>query len=413
VAPLPARPNQSRGAATSPAGVPLATAVSPVEALRLKHRMEVVLALRDKGPLSRVELARHTGLSSTTLTKVVADLLGFGWLVEAQAQHGGEIGRPRIALELVPHACEILAVVIEPDAMTLARVGLDLEPLQLRRHEVASSEAHAAMEIVVSLVRKFRRLRGSSATRLRAISVVLPGSTDARLRTVLWSRQLGWQQLAVADLLESASGLPVVVSNNTRAMSFAEFRHLKLHEDQPLLFLQGRFGLGAAMVNSASSRLHGHYGVSELANIPLATNDFANQVPTDERLVSVLNERYLRAVLAAGQEDGPVLPLIESRRLAGDPVAEHLYEQTLQNLARALAIAVDLLHPRVIVLGGVYALASGSFVEEIARRVRIYGQPELTASLEIRCSELGALGALQGAALAAFDRLLAEPGTYR
>lgn len=386
-----------------------AASVTPVEALRIKHRKETLVALRDHGALSRVELGRHIGLSSTTLTKVVADLIGLGWVVEGQTRKP-QLGRPQIALHLVPEACEVLAVVIAPDAITLAKVGLDLAPRETERHPCRSAEPAATIELVTRLVAARRAARSGS---VRALAVVLPGTTDSALRRVLWAKPLGWRDVPLAEQLEAACGLPVVLQNNTRAMGIAEFRHLGLHEDQPLLFVQTRFGLGASMVASVSPARNAHYGVSELAALPLGRNAFQDRVPTDDGLVHVVGEPYLQAVLGVDAAAGPVVPLMEQRREAGDPTARKLYTQTVDNLARGLAVAVDILQPRLVVLGGIYAPASPRFVDDLKKRLAQYAQPELMQDLVLQRGQLGAAGALQGAAMVALDRLLADAGSYQ
>jgi predicted NBD/HSP70 family sugar kinase len=384
-----------------------------VEALRIKHRMQVLIGLRDGGPLSRVELARRTSLSNTTLTKVVADLIDRGWIVEAQTRRTRELGRPQVELALVAHACRILVVVIDPDAVALGVVGLDLEPLHLERHACRTSDSRDTLDRVASLVKRFRRFHSADATNVRGLAVVLPGGTDTRLRMVSSSRQLGWHGVPVSDSLEASCSLPVIVHNNTRAMGFAEFRALGLHEEQPMLFLQARFGLGAAMVNSMSPNVHAHYGVSELAYIPVAVNRFRHKAPTpDKHLVRVLTQKYLETVLDVSAQDGPVVALMEARRRAGDSAARRLYNQTIENLACGLGVAVDILHPRIIVLGGVFAHASAAFIDDLNLRLRERAQPEHTESLVIQCSCLGPIGAVQGGAIAAFDRCLADAAIY-
>ena len=180
-----------------------------------------------------------------------------------------------------------------------------------------------------------------------------------------------------------------------------------------MLFVQARFGLGAAMVNSASSSRHGHYGASDLGYIPLAANAFAHRVPTDRQLVSVTNEAYLCAVLGIPPASEPVLPLLERRRAEGDATARDLYAQTLDNLAAGLGIAIDILGPRVIVLGGIYGQASQAFADDLKARLHGRAQPELLDAVVVRRTALGRLGGLQGAALIALDRLLAEARVYQ
>lgn len=389
---------------------------TPVEQLRVRHCMEVVLALRDHAGLSRVDLCERLERSPTTMTKVIAELLSAGWIAETAVQRSASAGRPRTLLQLVPDSVPVLAVVIEPDAVHCAVVGLDIVPHDLTTHplDVAGADPRATLRTLARIFRSAsRRCAADGHPPIRSMAIVLPGMTDTRLRTSLRSPPLGWRDLAIADILEPLIGVPVVVYNNTRAMGFAEFRHLHLHGDQPLLFVQARFGLGAALVNSTTPSHHGHYGVSELGHIPFSINRFAPRVPSDGNLVSVTNEAYLRAVLSSMPQDGPVLPLLEQRRDAGDRLAVRLYAQTVHNLAVGLGIAVNLLNPRVIVLGGIYALASQRLLADLAARLRRHAHAELTQGLQLQCSALGRTGALQGAAIVAYERLLRNPAIYQ
>lgn len=388
---------------------------TPVEQLRVRHCMEVVLALRDHAGLSRVDLCERIGRSPTTMTKVIAELLSAGWIAETAVQRSASAGRPRTLLQLIPDSVPVLSVVVEPDAVHCAVLGLDIVPQDVSTHAfaVAGQDPQQTLRLLAEIFNaRNQACLAAGHPAIRSLAIVLPGMTDTRLRTSLLSPPLGWRNLGIADILEPLIGAPVVVYNNTRAMGFAEFRHLRLHEDQPLLFVQARFGLGAALVNSATPSHHGHYGVSELGHIPLSINRFADRVASDANLVSVTNEAYLRAVLSSTPHDGPVLPLLERRRDAGDRLAVRLYAQTLHNLGVGLGIAVNLLNPRVIVLGGIYALASPRFLADLLVRLRRHAHDELTQGLQLQCSALGRTGALQGAAIVAYERLLRAPATY-
>ncbi|MGW4798436.1 MarR family transcriptional regulator, partial [Nonomuraea sp. NPDC004297] len=66
---------------------------SPVRDVRRLHRRLVLRSLRDHGPQPRADLARRLGLSATTMTKVVAQLLAEGLAGEGDAA-GGRVGRP-------------------------------------------------------------------------------------------------------------------------------------------------------------------------------------------------------------------------------------------------------------------------------------------------------------------------------
>jgi predicted NBD/HSP70 family sugar kinase len=389
---------------------------SPVERLRIRHLGEVLRSLRDQGAQSRTDLCDALGLSSTTLSKLVTELLSGGWVTEGAVRRQRDVGRPHTVLALAPQACRLASVVVEPDALHVGVAGLDarLGPVDSTRERFTQQPVETSVDRISRAIHDVQRAeRAAGRPPLRAVSVTLPGLTDTRLRTLLRSDQLGWHDVALADALESRTGLPVRVHNNTRAMAFAEFRHLGLDEEQPMLFVQARFGLGAAMVNSARASRHGHFGASDLGHLPLGVNAFASRVPSDGRLVSVTHEAYLCAVLGVPAGAEPVLPTLEARRAAGDATAKQLYDQTLDNLATGLGIAVDILCPRTIVLGGIYALASEGFAQDLKARLTGRAQAELLQGLSVRRSALGLQGALQGAALVGLDHLLADPATFR
>ena len=61
--------------------------------LRQLHTREVLGALQRRGPLSRAEIVRLTGISSPTVTRTTAQLLAAGLIEEGPSQHP-PLGRP-------------------------------------------------------------------------------------------------------------------------------------------------------------------------------------------------------------------------------------------------------------------------------------------------------------------------------
>src|SRR5690349_8510028 len=78
-----------------------------LERLREAHRRAITSLLATEGPMSRADLARGSGLSRTTVSSLVADLIGSGHVVETSDRgtpHKGGSGRPPVLLALsAPH----------------------------------------------------------------------------------------------------------------------------------------------------------------------------------------------------------------------------------------------------------------------------------------------------------------------
>src|SRR3954469_7668144 len=72
-----------------------------LESLRERNRLRVVDALRQRGAISRSDIARQTGLSRSTVSSLVTDLQAEGLVVErevATTPRGPEGGRPPVLI---------------------------------------------------------------------------------------------------------------------------------------------------------------------------------------------------------------------------------------------------------------------------------------------------------------------------
>ena len=98
---------------------------------------------------------------------------------------------------------------------------------------------------------------------------------------------------------------------------------------------------------------------------------------------------------------------VERRVLAGDEEATRLYAQTVHYLAIGLGIAIDLLNPRTIVLGGIYALASDRFFTDLLADIKRLALGEFTQQIRLLRSSLVGQGAQIGVAMVGMERFLA------
>jgi N-acetylglucosamine repressor len=120
--------------------IPTGSNASDVKAHNLSA---LLLALLRQDYVSRVRLAELTGLSTTTITNLVSELLESGIVVEEGveklgARHGRRgVGRPRTALRLVPEAYYAVGVHIGIGSVRVAVADLRASLL------ICLSQAHA------------------------------------------------------------------------------------------------------------------------------------------------------------------------------------------------------------------------------------------------------------------------------
>jgi predicted NBD/HSP70 family sugar kinase len=353
--------------------------------------------------MSRSELGAALQLSPTSMTKITAELIAAGYIAEAATRMVQGVGRPKQGLHIVGRSLRILSILVEPRSLEWAHVNLalDVERTGTANVDVGGQPASKTLASIARLCEEH-----ADAGPLHGIAVALPGFVDDDMRSSIRAPHINWRNENVADVLEDLTRLPVAIYNNARAMGLAEFHHLRVPEGESLLFVQARRGLGAALVETASTRSR-HQVVTELGDIHLGGVGGSRR-PGAARLHEVINEQYLRSQLGVQDANEEVLVLLELAVAAGDARARRLRAATLERLAYGLGIAVDLLNPRILVLGGILAPASDVFVDELAQRIRRFAIPNLADQLKLRRSELANTGALLGAQIAAVDRFFAS-----
>src|ERR1700754_3413807 len=97
--------------------------------LRQRNRLRIIDVLRRSGSASRVDIVRDTGLSRTTVSKLVGELQAEGLVVERAngtpaAASANAVGRPPVALTLNPAAGAVVGIDFGHDLVRVAVADL-------------------------------------------------------------------------------------------------------------------------------------------------------------------------------------------------------------------------------------------------------------------------------------------------
>lgn len=355
---------------------------------------------------SRAEIARLTGLSASTVTTRVDELLTQGLLAEGGEgpSRGGR--RPRV-LEVSTGAEVVVGVDLGEHHATfgvLDRRGTvvadSFDEIELTDgpESVVRAVVDRARELVAGIDDGTRRLGG--------IAMSLPGPVDARNgRLVSPSRMPGWNGVAVAELLAQYSGRPCLVENDANAMALGEHVH-RGGEVRDLVFVKAGTGIGCGVV--VGGALHrGYRGVA--GDISHTMIPGAPRVPCSCGRVGCLD------VVASGsalidtlREEGVgVATMDELLMIASDahPRATMLLREAGTRTGEVLAAIVNVLNPQALVIGGKLS-QSEAFVAGIRQAIYTQCLPMSTDLLELSVSGAGWLGGVRGVASSLLDRLL-------
>lgn len=356
---------------------------------------------------SRADLARLTGLSASTVTLRVDELIAHGYLEEAGAGHSTGGRRPRL-LAVRESGSVIAAADLGERHVTIVLMNRrgeviadSLEPLSLL------DEPTAVLESVWASVRE---LAGGldPAPVIEGIAMSLPGPVDSRDgRLLAPMRMPGWNGLVVGDMLQRITGLPAHIDNDANAMALGE--HVERGQSVgELVFVKAGSGIGCGII--AGGRLYrGYRGVAgDISHVALA--DAPPIICSCGRVgcldVVASGTAIVDALRGTGVE---VEHLDDVLRLARDAQARPtaLLREAGQRTGEVLATIINFYNPQMLVLGGQLATAD-AFVAGVRQAIYTLCLPMSTDLLEIGVSAAGPLAGARGIGTAMLAELL-EP----
>ncbi|MER5791379.1 ROK family transcriptional regulator [Streptomyces sp. NPDC001980] len=386
-----------------------------VRDLRRANRTAVLQRLYFDGPLSRFELGPATGLSSGSVSNVVADLVADG-LVEEAGSVDSDGGRPRTLLRVAPHSGHMIGVDV---GETRVRVELfDLNLTELARVERPLAQQGYDVEVIVGHIRdgidEVLATEGASPELLLGVGVGVPGiieHTEDR-GAVVHGQTIGWDAVPLEELLRSGCRLPdsvqYFIDNGAKTLGQAEMWFgAGRGADNAVVVLFGS-GVGACLVTAdvengravewghltvrvrgrrcrcgALGCLEAYAGAESL----LARWHEEGGRPDE----GVDEETALTAMLAAAYPPEGTEP---------DPVALAVLEETAEYLGAGLSDLINLFQPERILIGGWAGLELGArFLPAVRRYATTYALRHPAEQVTIDLGRLGPDAVTVGAAI--------------
>ena len=374
------------------------------------HRRNLSKVLRlvhFEGPLSRARLTAKTGLNRSTVASLVSELVDLGLTTEQPPDPTNRVGRPSPVVAADPRVFAI-AVNPEVDAVTMAAVGIDGRIAIRERIEVDRLPTPDATAELVAATRD-RWVAGElKRARFVGVGLAVPGLVRASDGLVRWAPHLEWTDAPLRALVEEATGLPAAVGNDASLGAHAEHLFGAGRGVDHLVYLNGgASGIGGGLVVhgrlvGGTGGYAGEFGQNR-PGIASAEDRRANGGALEDE---VSRTRLLEVAGLAGADE-PTL----ARALAASDSPEVRDELARQRriLSTALANAVNVLNPSLVVLGGFLATVAESDLADLERSVGSQAVAAAFEEVSIRVAALGEDRLMIGGAEAALAGLLADP----
>ncbi|WP_369251365.1 ROK family protein [Streptomyces sp. R41] len=408
-----------------------------VRDLRRGNRTAVLQRLYFDGPMSRYELGPATGLSSGSISNVVAELVADG-LVEEAGSVDSDGGRPRTLLRVAPGSGHMIGVDVGETRVRVELFDLTLTELARTERPLARQGFEADrplkrqeydVEVIVGHIRdgiaEVLAEAEIAPEQLLGVGIGVPGivARTPERGAVVHGQTIGWDAVPLESLLRSTCELPDTVpyfaDNGARTLGQAEMWFGAGRGARNAVVVLFGSGVGACLVTEevengrsvewghltvrvrgrrcrcgALGCLEAYAGAEALLDRWREEGGHPPQ-GTDE-------ETALTAMLAAAYPAGDEEP---------DPVALAVLEETAEYLGAGLSDLINLFQPERILIGGWAGLQLGTrFLPAVRRYATSYALRYPAERVSIDLGKLGPDAVTVGAAILPLADFFARGG---
>ena len=357
--------------------------------------------------ISRAEVARTTGLTRTTVSDNVSELIDEGLVSEIGV---GESlgGKSPILLSLVEDSRYLIGLDLTYSRFYGAVINLRGEILESVELPITDCKEAAALSEVFNIL---DRLVISNYQPVIGIGIGTPGLVNTREGVVVNAVNLEWNDLPLANLLEKRYHLPVFVLNDSQAAALGEYMYgdNRQQSEENLVVITVGQGIGAGIIikgqlfqgDGGGAGEIGHVSIVQEGGLPCQCGNIGCLETIASAQAVVRNAQRL----AGNSAGSPVLENAETITfdsivqafMQDDPLAKQLVEEAGRYLGLAVGSLVGTLNITRIVLTGDMTRFGQPWLHAIRETLEKSALSKQTQATQVEIGHLGRKSVALGA----------------
>ena len=372
--------------------------VARSDTIRDINRQIVLNYVRERSPISRAEISSETALQRSTISLIVDELKSQGLVEEIEGESTG--GRPPMLLRLRAAGPIAVGVDLGTDRTVVATSDLSGRVLEREEFQTDPSWKQTTDQIIDCVKRFIEKQKG-----IEGIGISLPGLVDQESGNALFIPHFKWRDWAVADLVSSATGLPVKVDNDANAAALAELwlGRPEIREVRDFIMVLVEQGIGTGIVFdgqvyhgvAGAAGEFGHMTIGKGAPVACAAGSYECWEAFASEIATLA--RYAKRDHNPDSPDPISFSQLVDRGLEGDEDAQAALLETARYLGLGISNLLKGLSPEAVIVGGRIARAWPVIGEEIRNAAEKNSVCRGLPSARIIASTLGENPNLMGA----------------
>jgi len=383
----------------------------------LMKRMNTALLLnliRERGHISRIDLAKETGLTAATVTNLVSELID-NKLVEEFNTGASTGGRKPILLKINSDGFCIASASVTSDKLEFAVSDFCAKIIFYKHRKIDTTVTpEYCIDFIVKSLNEFI---SKNTSRIIGLGIGIHGVIDSSEGECVYATNLGWKNVNIRELIAKHTDIPVMIDNDVRLMALAEMWFGISKKAHDFVYLYVGKGVGGAFVIDkrllrGSTNAAGEIGHTVIdADGPLCEcgkRGCLQAFTNASAMLSCLKENLSETDILA--EFSTCDDIVDAYLNHSDKAAEHVIKKELKYLSLGISNIINIFNPSLVVVSSNiknFDIAVGS---KLMDEVRKSSMANGANSCSIAYSSLGSRAIINGAIALVLSAVYENPG---
>lgn len=339
--------------------------------MRKMNKKSVIEAIYNDGPISRIDISQHTGLTKATVSSLVDELITDKY-VEEIGFGASKGGRKPVMLQFQSESGYCVGVDVQITYIKTILTDMRGNIVYRRIRPLEAFKGHVSRntleQILITEIQNATEQAPSAPHGIVGTGIALPGMLNFRTGVAYHLPNIEIRDWDVISRLREAFPFPIFIDNDGNCGAWSEYRQRHI---QHLVFISCGTGIGTGIVLGGQlyRGVHGiagefgHMTISP-AGVPCACgNDGCwEQYASEQALLRYLRQRQQSP---ESLELSPDLVSVAVERAADNEGYRRAFQSIGSYLGIGISNIVNAFNPELIVIGGTMAQGYEYFIDEL------------------------------------------------
>lgn len=379
---------------------------SNVNVVRSSNLSLVLRLIREEAPISRADIARKTGLTRSTASSLVDELILLGYIQQIGLSNKSSVGKKPTMLDIRPDKIFAIGINFTGDNIMAAKIDLEGNCIHVVKKTLGELSADIIIENLITVVNEIIHDLKTKNQVFCGIGVSFPGPVHkgTLMYPASFKKLEGYNLL---DILAKEYSCPIYVENNADAAALAESWFGKYNNLKSLVYILIEQGIGCGIVIDnklyyGSNRLSNESGhiiiQADGPNCFCGNNGCLASLASDRAILSLAPDELLEKLSIKKDEKPKTKDFVKIIDYLQDHSKD--FEENIKRISNYLGIGIadiiNVLVPDVILIEG-NLLNVSYFLDETIQSIKNHIHPMFKDVVRVRTSQLGRNAPLIGA----------------